>query len=101
MLGHFIAMLPLHLGDEEAGVATRVFRKIQTKCRRIWKDVTHLRELDLEGAGWLMLNLCISPSKVMRNTAWHKRKFSLSVHLLLNPSFIVVPLNRNKRTMVT
>jgi len=66
-------MLPLHLGDEEARASTRLWRRVQARCRRIWKNVTHLRELDLEGAGWLMLNLCIAPSKVMRNTAWHKQ----------------------------
>ena len=67
-------MLPLHLGDEDTHVGARVCREARTRCRRAWKNVTHLREMDLEGTAWLMVHLCVAPSKVYRSTAWHRRE---------------------------
>ena len=96
-------MLPLHLGDEDTHVGARMCREARTRVRRAWKNVTHLREMDLEGTAWLMVHLCISPTKVYRSTAWHRRESSCPC--LLVSSFSHAHTNtcqhRNERTLGT
>eukprot|EP01132_Coremiostelium_polycephalum_P004557 gene4557-5678_t len=57
--------------NSSRGGNTRYKRLIPEYFRRIF----HYPQMDIEYTFWIMFYLCFNPSRVYRNTSWHKRLY--------------------------